>query len=758
MTRLFPKIGFLTLFLASFSPILAQDSADQADQEAETEQQAAEQDSAASPKNEPETAQPSADARPQRVSSADRRTLYFIGPDIRAQRQTGPLVGTPKKILPQPFVTPGSVPIPDPKPVELVGDEALAVDTQPLDQNTLEADVTASGLLPSLGEPVVSETADSAQTLDSEDIQAAELEQLDPSGIPVTTDRPGMNTIWEGYARSQIIKFLNIAAKPTRSMTMRHLARDIAASRFILPEPENDADIHAVIKARLAVFSAQADSQSFAALIDALPQDRDWSAIAPEIVMSHILEGRLVDACAAGELERAIDSDPFWVKLSAFCLAANGNRSGVDFELRILEEGVNLDAAFYQLIDRILVEGEQPPGAIIADPAPLNATLKADVLSAVMARLARVQVDAIDLTNAEMLALPLLLANPGLSDEVRMQLVRYGLANGYALKADWVQFASTLELSEGMLTLLYSSQEEVEPGIGSSDEQSVETSGTATQGLEAFVDPNVDPNAESIAVMAALMQGIPRVREAALAKVMGEGALGALSYVAPFITEIGEQWVPADVSPEAQAMLARLAVLAGDEVASNHWMLGLRSAVAGGSREIDSALVSLVPYLALQEGGVYASAIPDWLNRTSIAVEHSGQPDASANALEGDNAIPLATVRLPEGTLSDASLLFAVMEALAEPLDEDMWALLVGAPYSTEGRVIAPQFWRMLQDASSRQDPVDTLSHLMVLMQDMKPADMPAAGTAAILKAMQDVGFGPMSRQLAAEILVEKGL
>lgn len=741
MARLFPKIGVLTLFLASFSPIMAQESDDQADAQTETGQQTEAQQGATPSGGNPATPPQAVSAQASRAGqnpTSERRTLYFIGPDIKAQRQTGPIVGTPKTILPQPFVTPGSVPIPDPAPLDPVGEDLPADDAQVLNPGAMETDAAIPETLPSEAELV------DAASVDSEAIQVAELEQLDPSGIPVATDRPGINTVWEGYSRDQIIVFLNEAAKPTQSMTMRHLARDIAASRFVLPAPDTEADIHAVIKARLAVFSAQADSQSFAALINALPQDRDWSPIAPEIVMAHLLEGRLVDACTAGELERAIDADPFWVKLSAFCLAANGNRSGVDFELSILEEGVNLDPAFYQLIDRILVEGEQPAGAIIADPAPLNATLKADVLSAVMARLARVQIDAVDVSNVEMLALPLLLSNPGLSDEVRMQLVRHGLANGYALKADWVQFAGALDLPEEMQALLQSSQDDVEP------ESEVETA-LDTETL-------VDPNAESIAVMAGLMQGAPNVREAALAKVMQEGALGALSHVAPFITDIGEQWPRDEVTPVAQAMLARLAVLAGDTFAYKHWMLGLRSAVAGESAAVDAALLSLVPYLALEDSGVSANAVQTWFNREQAPEAHEAQTDLALDSANGEVTATLAKIILPERDDRDAAILFAVMEALDEPLDDDVWALLASAPYSSEGRVIAPHFWRMLQGASDRNDTLYTVGHVIALMQGLKPADMPAAGTAAILKALKDVGFGPVGRQLASEILVEKGL
>lgn len=671
-----------------------------------------------------------------------KRTLYFVGPGVQAQRQTGPIVGAPKTILPQPFVPVGTVALPAPVDSEATSDDASnALEEDANNPDTLETDTTDDGQeLTDIDQEGDGLTTDNSQNNAADDVEAdnitvAELEQLDPSGIPVALEGvQATDTVWQGYSRAAIVKFLKRAAEPNQSLAMRQLARDIAASRFILPLPEQDLDIDQIIAARLAVFEAQGDAVSYAALIEALPKDRAWPALARQIATARLLQGRLVDACAHGDVRRAIDSDPYWVKLAAFCMAANGNRAGVDFELSILEEAVRLDDSFYRLIDFILLEAEQPEGSIVSDPVPLTGTLKADVMSASMARLARVLVEEIDLEGASMLALPMLLSNPNLSEDAQIKVAQFGKRGGYSNGAHWLQFAGGLLMTDEMRAFILDGDLAGEAVIagGSEDVPVEESSGDADQPLEFQIDPD-------IAHMAAIVSGEKALRDAALA------SSNVLQSAAPFAVAASAGWEAGDISPDMRVRLSRLAALVGDDKTYRYWSRSLRSTVAGENPEIDVALIDLVPVFALEGSVVDPALIGRWYSERAARLQlaQSNEPDG---------------VVVDDAALDKAGLLFAVMDAMQKPVGEDNWQRLDSTSFSDDGKAVSPRFWRLLNDAHSRKDPLDTLYLVMGLMKDVRPGEISAASAAAVLKALQDVGFEKTARRLAAEIMVEQGL
>jgi len=691
--------------------------------------------------------------------TSEKRTLYFIGPKLPSQRQQGPSIGAPITIFPKPLVAKGSIVIQAPpeagagqtpveNPVSAEGrlspaegipvEDDLEVDQLSQKEAENPERPEAEGLdtlAPERTLPLLDADADSGGVgdIDQDKIQEGLLEQIDPSGLPVLGLANPIDTVWQGYERATIQKFLQRLAKPSFSPTLTRLAASVAGSRFSLPAPNGQEDILKIIEARLAVFEASANTSAYVSLLDGLPADGDWSALASHTVRAHLLKGELTDACLIGETERAGDTDPYWVRLAAFCMAAAGNRSGVDFQLGILEETSELEPVFYQLLDQILVEAEQPPGAILPDPVTITESLQTDILTVAMARLSRAKIQEIDAQRLNPLSISMLLENPSISTDAQTMLVAYLLERGIGQEAAIASFARSFALQDG----------EIEAALAATD--------------KASADDQLDGEiAEAVQELDAEQLELPAMTEGRLQAVLLAAIAGAddqdtrnrafdrfwtratdtgkLASAAPVLNLLTRNEASlASATPETHGQLARAAMLSGDGQFANHWSRRLRTTVAGQDAGADNALIALWPLLALGEQGTSESAA----SRLNLWWQQ-----------QSDN---------PEA-YQQANLLFSVVGAKNSDVPEALWDKVAQGPATFNGAAISPALWRKFEMSVHAEDPVAALSSLYQLLSEIGPADLPPAISGVLVSGLKRLGFEDTAKALALEILISQKL
>lgn len=676
--------------------------------------------------------------KPPVPATPERRTLYFIGPKIALDRQLGPSVGTPKSILPQPLISPGSLAVPEPETSLEVGETTTEAGTI---EPELPLDVNPSGLPdsellvpagpgdeaaavrdqePETGTPGQAPENDVDTTFQTDAFQEGILQQIDASGLPVGN---GLDTVWQGYGRGDIHDFLALLAQPSLSPTLTRFASMIAASRFNLPEPANDQEVTDFLDARLTVFQSQADREAYVGLIDQLPKDRDWNALARHFAKAHLLKGELTDACTVADTQRAVDQDPYWVRMSAFCMAATGNRAGVDFQLGILEETTALDPVFYQLIDQILVEAEQPAGAVLPPIIPLDGVLPTDILSAAMARLARVNIMDVNVASLNPLAVPLLLENPMVLRDAQSKLIAYLIDRGVVKSEQVAEFAAAFDVSEdesgaisAWLAASEADDEASDDGLDEAEEVVLPFEQTTLQSVLLAKIARHDAEAP-VALNVLWRQAI---------------AAGQQAAIAPALSAITDPGSPSALQtvPQAVALLTRAAFVSGKEVGAEGWLRRLRTRVAGEDPDADQALVGLWPVMAVSDGTDEPSgaALDRWW------MLQSGS----------------------EGGYRTANLLFTILEALGGSVAQEQWSALENGPVLYEGGSLAPAVWRRFLLGMQGNDPVAVLSALYEISVQVGPADLPPAVAGTLVAGLKQMNFEDTARALALEILISQ--
>ena len=689
---------------------------------------------------------PDADKQPVKPEEEKpkKKTLYFIGPKFTSERQQGPSIGVPISILPKPLVVKGSVPVPAPeegasKENALSGEGGVpgqkADGLDDIDRIVDRAQLP--GYADGLPSPGAEETPSNQSVADGANgIQEGSLERIDPSGLAVQGLANPIDTVWQGYDRADIKLFLERLAQPSFSPTLTRFASSIAGSGFSLPAPSNQDDIIQIIEARLAVFAATANTSAYVSLLEGLPSDGDWSALSRHIARAHLLKSELTDTCLIAEAERVKDADPYWLRLAAFCMAATGNRFGVDFQLGILEETTVLEPVFYQLLDQILVEAEQPPGALLSERIAIDGALQADILTVAMARLARAKVSAVAAKDLNPLSIPLLLENPSLSIEAQSMLIAYlierGIGGGDAMAA----FARSITLQEGEAQLALT--------LSAQADQSVADVG-AEGAVLAAGKPEADVDVQVV--------GDNRLQTTLLALIAGAGTdaqkIPALNYfwqragdggkqaaVAPVLTALlppGGFGDAGQITPDVRAKLARSATLSGDDRTANGWSRGLRTSVAGQNPAVDEALIALWPLIALGEDHLAV----DSANRLTLWWQQQAKsPEASGRA----------------------NLLYSLTDAAGGNVPEALWLELAEGPTAFDGVTISPALWRKFETNVQAEDPLAALSSLYQLLSEVSPADLPAAISGVLVSGLRRLGFEETALALALEILISQKL
>ncbi|PCI64067.1 MAG: hypothetical protein COB37_02605 [Kordiimonadales bacterium] len=668
-------------------------------------------------------------------------TRFFLGGRPALLRQKGPAIGKPKSIVPQPFVPKGSIKIP-PAPaskasgidgfgnaasVEEVAAAAAAGDlgisaaalqtTVPGNEEVLvgaegeQKTLTASESLPTIGgaltlqdDPVSQNDAELVQNSDV-GFETSVLGSIDPSGIALLAAGDGYGAdFWQGYDRAAIITRLSDFADNAGSSSLAAIANKVVLSGAILDDEANDEAVLAFIEARLDLLTQLGNRSGYISLLNALPKERDWSSLARHFTNAHLLAGEITDACSVAEVQRETNDDAYWLRMVAFCDATRGNRSGVDFQLDILAEVEDVQPTFFQLIDQILIEAEQQPGSVLPAKVTLPASLRIDVLEAVMARLAGVNVPELALEGVNPLAVGAMLALPGVEDGAKTDLM------GMAVRRGWVDGALLAAFARN-LTVDGETRDAAAKFVADDDRFTVDA---ALANLTA----NVSEEAERDTFLTLAWQ---RVLGQNYASVGGQSLLK----------------LTADQVPSASLrarIMTRAALVSGDGMLAGRWFLALRSQAAGADAGRDTVLVGLAPLMAVS--GTEAA------------------PELTANMISSW----WQAQRERTDRFERANMLYTVLEALGEAVEDSAWAQLENGPVVFAGSVPAPAQWRRFLISARNGDAPATLSNTFRLLAEGGAAAVPAALAGSLIGTLHGMGLTKEARMLALEILISQGL
>jgi hypothetical protein len=648
------------------------------------------------------------------------KQLYFFGGRPQLNRQLGPALNAPKSILPQPFLPKGSVEIPPaPEQPVLEPDEAgmegedvsgtleeATVEGQIPENTGLEGDVGVAASEQGLNTPSDQNVPDygTPATVGDDLLEASTLDLLDPSGMALIPAEEGYAPdFWDGYSRAEIAAKLADFKSPGTSPALKAIASHLALSATRLDAPETDTDVTSFIEARLDLLAAVGNAKAYTDLLLSLPASHDWSVLSRHFANAYLLDGKITDACDLAGTQRENDTDPYWLKLIAFCEATAANRAGVDFQLGILEEIINVDPAFYQLIDQILVEAEQPPGAVLPAPVTLASPVRIDVLEATMARLARVRVESLAAEGVNPLSVSMMISLPGVLPQAKTDLI------GLAVRRGWVG---------GDMFALYA--------------RSVEATADAVATAELMAAEDSSFQIDATFAKAATIAPDEATRAAALSKVWQRIASQNYS----MLGGRGMFALLGNSTPKASAsavVLARSAIAAGKPDVAASWFRALRSQAAGTDPDIDRALVDLVPLMALMaDEGVT-------LDTATLQIWWEAQA-------------------LNEKRYEQANLLFSLLEALGEPVSDEAWGWLESGPVTLAGSAPAPAQWRRFLIAAHAGDRPAVLAALFRLLSDGGPAEVSASLAGSIVGTLKGLGLEREAKAVAAEILIGQGL
>jgi len=660
------------------------------------------------------------------------KSLYFLGDKPQLQRQQGPALGKPVSILPHPFVPKGSVALP-PAPV---GTELNAEEGEGANPETLDV---ISGISDESGE-LVSEVstdaaadvpvdADNAAATEEQFVEVSVLDQLDPSGIGVLPLGEGYaRDFWATLSRQEIIELYEAFSTYSGSPALRSIAGKVAMSGVILPSPDSDADVIRMLDARLSLLAATANADAYRTLLDKLPEGRDWSALSRHVSNLYLLDGRLSDACTLATVQRETDSDPHWIRITAFCYAAQANRSGVDFELEVLSELTEVPPTFYQLIDQILVEAEQPPGSVMTEPTTLSGALDIQLLEVAMARLARSKVLELSLDVINPLAVKAMIALPGLDTVAKTGLVGLGLQKGWIDGADIASFARTLDVSDEEKSVTFI------PELAPTEagEQFVRDSvllhlvGIA----DAPADMDVSDTPEDLSVARASSDRIQATYDL-WASALFKNYIAA---VAPGISTLADDVPIAAGAGSAADIYARAAFIAGNATLSEAWFTTFRAHPMGANASADARLISLMP-LAVVAG----------LESAPVMAQQKFTLWWQA---EGER----------EDRFVRGNLLFSILEALGTTVPEPAWQLLEAGPAVVGNTAMSPALWRRFLQAAREDNKPQALAQAFKLMANNGPAGVSATLAGSLVGTLKGLGFDAEARRIALEILIGQGL
>jgi hypothetical protein len=203
-------------------------------------------------------------------------------------------------------------------------------------------------------------------------IQVRSLGSVDgpPIGLLDTGNGGLGGDIWQDSPRARVEDMLNRLPLATPVVSVHALARRLVLTTA--DAPIGDAR-HAFVSVRLRTL-LDAGMLEDAGNLAVKVTPKDDPELARLVADSILFAGRDRDVCGAATNARLDSSDPFWVKLRAFCYAASGDAGALDLTRAVMQAQKLDSRGFETLLDDVVARRATPPQHI-ANPDSLDVFL-----------------------------------------------------------------------------------------------------------------------------------------------------------------------------------------------------------------------------------------------------------------------------------------------------------------------------------------------------------------------------------------------
>ncbi|MEQ1752796.1 MAG: hypothetical protein ABL973_01540 [Micropepsaceae bacterium] len=200
------------------------------------------------------------------------------------------------------------------------------------------------------------------------------LAPIDPSGAGLLDQSSGSfaRTIWNGTPRSVVVTRISQLPAAPNSPAMQGLLRRILLSSTNPPQGVTPPDEPGMLAQRLNKLIAGGRVGEAATL--GAQSGRDDAFARQAWAEALLLQSRDEDACGEATDMRQSSSEPFWLKLRAFCYIVGNDRDAAQLTLDVMHERAVADDAFFSLAAAVN-EGAKAKVDVLPNPGGVHIAL-----------------------------------------------------------------------------------------------------------------------------------------------------------------------------------------------------------------------------------------------------------------------------------------------------------------------------------------------------------------------------------------------
>ena len=589
---------------------------------------------------------------------------------------------------------------------------------------------------------------DEVQEVENGNIDVIELEEEDGSAYGTLGPRQtGLaRTIWQPSEQEKIEKLFAALTLPSTSPAMDDIARKLLLAIATAPtgepfevesdpqenssfsnrrrtetvqtaQPFDEELLKSFVNLRLEKLMERGNLQDLVSYIQNLPEGMlEPSQKNAETLM---LGGDLIGACqmtvdarnVAAERERQMNrfmaqsqnngaeqEDIFWLKMLAFCRVLEGNNSGAQIAIDMLNEQGNNDFIYSDLLGR-LMEDQAVRGTFLS-----RGLTSLEPLNYIILSLLDQPIDADLLEDSSPLITSALIINPNMSPENRFEAAvksyGYGGVTADSLRNIYgLQEFTAMEYNNAMRMAEFDDRPIADALLFQA----------ASREQNAFAKSQI---LDVIWERAKESNDLPR--KAAL-------NIETLSSINPSSELINHAH-----------HIARGLILGEERGRAIEWYNFARRNAAGGDAEATRALINIWPLAIISNG---EGAIP-WSD-SILTLWWNGQ-----------------MVLSPENRESKAALFYAIAEAFGHEVSEEKWEDLITESRSEDVQAIPIAVWRDLIRSVGENKPGQSLVLGLIAMGQKGPGALDPTGISTIVRMLRSFGMEREARKVAIEALV----
>jgi len=459
--------------------------------------------------------------------------------------------------------------------------------------------------------------------------------------------------------------------------------------------PEGPSSRGGLVALRARLLAEMGDLAGVSALLNATPGRAANPALAEIEADARFLANDNARACALASNKIREHDSAYWQKAFIFCQALAGQHSRAALGVELLRELGEGDNAFFSLVEG-LANGGQSGLERMPDPTPLHLA---------MARAAKVRLPPDVISSNRPGVLRAIAISPNAPVELRLEAAERTEAAG-ALSIDTLrQLYTSVSFSEEALANPLS-KAEAESG----------------------------PFSRALLYRTALVQTVPTAQAEAVARAFELAREGG-RYVAtvrgflPVLRRLPASGELVWFAPEA----VRALLVADEHEDATAWLALLREASIANP-QTGAALAALMPIARL-----------------------AGAPDAAAWDVAG-LADWWQGVEGEDGARDRATLLYALLDAVGDPVPDRLWHALLDGPERSAAAVPHPALWRQLADAAEDGRMGETVMLALLALGDGGPAAVEPLTLSHVVRALHTAGLTAEARAIAVEAAAAAGL